>query len=122
MIGRESWRHDAACIGLDSESFFPEDQSSTYAKKVCVACTVKDPCLSWALTKGERGIWGGTTDRERKRMRTRLGIKAVPMEVHGTEAGARAHHRRGEPVCAECSAGVARQRRLRKEAAQWVSQ
>jgi WhiB family redox-sensing transcriptional regulator len=40
------------------------------AKAVCQACPVQDACLLFAFeTKQEDGIWGGTTEDERRRLR-----------------------------------------------------
>jgi hypothetical protein len=39
------------------------------AKSICARCEVVEACLDHALMRHESGIWGGTTDRERKRMR-----------------------------------------------------
>lgn len=60
----------AACAGL-TDLFFPERGESTReAKAVCRACPVKAECLEWALDAGEKhGIWGGLSERERRRVR-----------------------------------------------------
>lgn len=40
------------------------------AKSVCAGCAVRGPCLEEALANGEvYGIWGGLTERERRRFR-----------------------------------------------------
>jgi len=40
------------------------------AKAICAACPVMDDCLSYALETNQRsGIWGGTTEKERKSLR-----------------------------------------------------
>ncbi len=69
----EPWMDGASCASVDPELFFPEKGGTTTpAKKVCRACDVKAPCLRFALDNGERfGIWGGTSERERRRMETR---------------------------------------------------
>ena len=37
---------------------------------MCEACTVKDACLEYAMANDERfGIWGGLSERERRRLR-----------------------------------------------------
>jgi WhiB family redox-sensing transcriptional regulator len=64
------WRHDAACQIEDPELFFPDasDKLGThFAQRVCAFCPVRDPCLRWALDTGQAfGIWGGTTERDRR--------------------------------------------------------
>jgi WhiB family redox-sensing transcriptional regulator len=64
-----SWRDDAACLGLDGDMFFPGVGGSTVrAKVICNVCTVKQPCLDYALKTGSHdGIWGGLSYRERLR-------------------------------------------------------
>lgn len=36
------------------------------ARTVCGRCAVRTECLAHAYRHNERGIWGGTTDKERK--------------------------------------------------------
>jgi WhiB family redox-sensing transcriptional regulator len=69
--GNESWRQDALCAETDPEAFFPEKGGSTReAKRVCVGCPVRLQCLEYALDNDERfGIWGGLSERERRRLR-----------------------------------------------------
>lgn len=71
--GELGWQADALCAQTDPEAFFPEKGGSTRdAKKVCGACTVKAQCLEYALSNDERfGIWGGMSERERRRLRKR---------------------------------------------------
>ncbi|MCB1258049.1 MAG: WhiB family transcriptional regulator [Microthrixaceae bacterium] len=61
----------ANCMGVDPDLFFPERGASTAeAKAVCEGCVVKDLCLESALANGEKfGIWGGTSERERRALR-----------------------------------------------------
>lgn len=65
------WSVDALCAQIDNELFFPEKGGSTkQAKKICRSCPVKNACLEFALDNDERyGVWGGTTDKERRRLR-----------------------------------------------------
>lgn len=71
--GELGWQADALCAQTDPEAFFPEKGGSTRdAKKVCGACNVKAQCLEYALANDERfGIWGGLSERERRRLRKR---------------------------------------------------
>jgi hypothetical protein len=72
---------DGACLDLPAEWFHPERGESTRdAKAVCATCPVHVECLTWALANHERfGIWGGTSERERRRIRCRLAAgQAVP--------------------------------------------
>lgn len=71
--GELAWQADALCAQTDPEAFFPEKGGSTRdAKKVCGACNVRSQCLEYALSNDERfGIWGGLSERERRRLRKR---------------------------------------------------
>jgi WhiB family transcriptional regulator, redox-sensing transcriptional regulator len=63
------WMLEARCLDADPEAFFPEKGGSTReAKRICAACPVREECLDYALTHDERfGIWGGLSERERRR-------------------------------------------------------
>ena len=65
------WQDRALCAQTDPEAFFPEKGGSTReAKKVCRGCEVRAECLEFALEKDERfGIWGGMSERERRRLK-----------------------------------------------------
>ena len=67
----QSWQEQALCAETDPEAFFPEKGGSTReAKKICTGCEVKAQCLEYALSNDERfGIWGGLSERERRRLR-----------------------------------------------------
>ncbi len=66
-----AWRRRSNCLGVDPDLFFPERGASTReAKSVCRACEVQADCLEYALEAGEKfGIWGGMSERERRRLR-----------------------------------------------------
>jgi len=66
-----SWQDLALCAQTDPEAFFPEKGGSTReAKRICVGCEVRQECLEFALANDERfGIWGGLSERERRRLR-----------------------------------------------------
>jgi WhiB family transcriptional regulator, redox-sensing transcriptional regulator len=68
-----------ACRGTDPDIFFPDrGQSLEPAKRMCADCVVRDECLEHALTSGERfGVWGGTSERERRRLRRTRRIAAA---------------------------------------------
>lgn len=80
------WQQDAACLGLFNRTgvdlFFPPDNPGgpkagkgilgekerlKKAKAYCDRCIVKEKCLEYALKYNCDGLWGGTTDTERKR-------------------------------------------------------
>lgn len=65
-----SWRQHGACKGVDPDVFYPvSDEEAEPAKAICATCPVREPCLEYALATRERdGVWGGATERERRRM------------------------------------------------------
>jgi WhiB family transcriptional regulator, redox-sensing transcriptional regulator len=71
---RPAWHADAACRG-QADLFFPVRGAPTEpAKAICARCPSREPCLAAALGMSDEstiGIWGGTSARERKRMRRR---------------------------------------------------
>jgi WhiB family redox-sensing transcriptional regulator len=74
LIGdKGDWQEQALCAQTDPEAFFPEKGGSTKeAKQVCAGCEVRSECLEYALEHDERwGIWGGLSERERRRLRRR---------------------------------------------------
>jgi WhiB family redox-sensing transcriptional regulator len=68
-----AWQTDSLCAQTDPEAFFPEKGGSTRdAKKICSSCEVRSQCLQYALENDERfGIWGGLSERERRKLRKR---------------------------------------------------
>lgn len=64
-----TWRTDTPCAQTDPDLWFPEaGRVPAAAITICMSCDVRRPCLEWALRNHERGVWGGTTDRERRAM------------------------------------------------------
>ncbi|WP_210115468.1 WhiB family transcriptional regulator [Mycobacterium sp. DL99] len=74
VTGQEGWADEAPCKESDPEAWFPEKGGSAReAKAICGTCPVKAPCLQWALDRDERfGIYGGATERDRRRMKKEL--------------------------------------------------
>lgn len=69
---RPAWMADALCREYPKVNFYPTSgESPQPALRVCRSCRVQEECLAYALDNGERGVWGGTTQRERRRMRKR---------------------------------------------------
>ena len=74
----DNWRDHAACRHEDPDLFFPIGTTgpalvqTQRAKAVCEGCPVREQCLDWALGSGQSiGVWGGTTEVERRRLRRR---------------------------------------------------
>lgn len=64
--GAPQWRMQAACRDTDPESFFPTNaDDARIPKKICRKCPVKADCYA---DRQPWGIWGGTTEWERKRV------------------------------------------------------
>lgn len=66
-----TWRPYANCLGVDSNIFHPQRGETTEAARgVCRGCVVRMPCLEYAITTRQKwGIWGGLSERERRRIR-----------------------------------------------------
>ncbi|MEU6508171.1 MULTISPECIES: WhiB family transcriptional regulator [unclassified Streptomyces] len=74
----DNWRDHAVCRHVDPDLFFPVGTTgpalvqTERAKAVCGLCPAREPCLDWALATGQgTGIWGGTTETERRALRRR---------------------------------------------------
>lgn len=93
-----SWRTDAVCKDTDPELFFPVGTTGQAllqidrAKQVCGECPVKIECLDFAIdTNQDSGIWGGTSEDERRDIRRRIAarnkaLKAAQVENAGAAA------------------------------------
>jgi WhiB family redox-sensing transcriptional regulator len=70
---RPEWMKRGRCWGMDPELFYPRrGEASAPAKAVCAPCPVRAECLEFALVGTEQfGIWGGLSERERQRVRSR---------------------------------------------------
>lgn len=63
---------EAVCAQVDASPFFPDKGQSDYvrdAKRLCRDCPLIQPCLEYALRSHSFGVWGGTSDFDRRRMR-----------------------------------------------------
>ncbi|WP_200926847.1 WhiB family transcriptional regulator [Sphaerimonospora mesophila] len=56
---------------MDPGLFYPEQGGSCRpAKRICASCPVRGDCFAYSMARGEiYGIWGGTTEDERRRLR-----------------------------------------------------
>ena len=74
----EVWQTKAACRGPQSAVFFPPPhferrdeklEREQRAKDICTTCAVRGDCLNYAVQiREQHGIWGGTTENERKQI------------------------------------------------------
>lgn len=67
----EAWMAAGNCVGIDPDLFFPERGASVKeAIAVCNGCAVREDCLDYAIETGTKhGIWGGLSERGRRRLR-----------------------------------------------------
>ena len=77
-----TWRDEAVCRETDPDLFFPIVTTGQAllqidrAKQVCNECTVQVSCLEFALeTNQDSGIWGGTSEEERRDIRRRIAAR-----------------------------------------------
>jgi WhiB family transcriptional regulator, redox-sensing transcriptional regulator len=88
MLARPAWHAQAACRGAGPADYFPKRghenrEPSRGVRRLCRTCPVRLECLTFALDGsgigGDRaGIWGGTTERQRRRARQR-GLDALQL-------------------------------------------
>ena len=69
------WTSQAACKESPISMFFPEKGDSIkiveQAKAICNSCVVKTDCLNFAIDNFmPYGIWGGTSIKERRYLRS----------------------------------------------------
>jgi WhiB family redox-sensing transcriptional regulator len=77
------WMARGECVGQDPDLFFPDNAADqSIAVSICRQCPVIAPCLDHGLRHEQFGIWGGTGQRARARMRRERGIRLEPAE-HG---------------------------------------
>jgi hypothetical protein len=88
LIRRSAWQTRAACRGRSDVNFFPHrGESIRAAIGLCSGCSVRTECLEEALAHhGTLGVWGGMTERERKRLKRR---KSLPDRASAAAGGVR---------------------------------
>jgi WhiB family redox-sensing transcriptional regulator len=73
---------DGNCRAHPPSVFFPSDGAGVdHARQICATCPVVEPCLEYALlNRVEHGVWGGCSERERRRIakRRRIELAATP--------------------------------------------
>ena len=69
------WVEDAQCRGEDVNVFHPVrgknmKETQDRAVAICEQCSVRQPCLEYAVKNIEEiGVWGGLTARQRRILR-----------------------------------------------------
>jgi len=96
----DDWRELALCAEIDPELFYPEPgHSPAAAKRICAGCDVRVQCLEFALTVEDcHGVWGGTTPRERSRLRRGSGCSHPGRRVELRGECGRGHSLSGDNV------------------------
>ena len=91
MTTPANWRDEAACRDADPDLFFPIGSTGpalrqiVEAKRICRTCPVQARCLAWALHNGiTDGVWGGTTEDERRRSEPAQNQPARKMTVRAS--------------------------------------
>lgn len=76
------WARRGACRGTWDERWFPDKatfEADTDVQQFCNVCPVRRDCLDWALRMREQGVWGGTTEMQRDRIKRGISRKACPV-------------------------------------------
>lgn len=73
------WMRRARCRTDSPDRYFPSSGLGVQvAKSTCGQCSVRIECLEYALVNRiEHGVWGGCSERERRRIRSRRRAFAV---------------------------------------------
>jgi WhiB family redox-sensing transcriptional regulator len=72
------WMAVGNCRDEPPSRFFPSDGVGVeVARKICATCPVQAPCLEYALrNRIDHGVWGGASERERRRILRQRRLKA----------------------------------------------
>ena len=83
----EPWMAKGRCRTEPPSVFFPSDGVGVeIARRICADCPVKALCLEYALRNGiDHGVWGGTSERERRRIARRRRVTAESVLERATE-------------------------------------
>jgi WhiB family redox-sensing transcriptional regulator len=106
FLAREAWMDDGACVGENPETFYPtRGKDTAVAKAICAGCDVSSDCLAYALRHTIRhGIWGGTSERERRRMRAERAATVAAADGTGNPAPPEPVAATPPPTCPVCGA------------------
>jgi WhiB family transcriptional regulator, redox-sensing transcriptional regulator len=74
-----AWMADGNCRMYPPAAFFPSDGVGVdKARRICATCPVIETCLEYALEhRIEHGVWGGCSERERRRILKRRRLARV---------------------------------------------
>lgn len=83
MVIKANWQREGACrnVPISSGLFYACENNENKprlrleeAKKICATCPVLKECAEHALQHEHYGVWGGMSERERRRVRAKRGI------------------------------------------------
>ena len=82
------WMAKGNCRTVAPSAFFPSDGVGVeVARRICADCPVKEPCLEYALLhRIDHGVWGGASERERRRIARRRRLEALAIERRASSA------------------------------------
>jgi WhiB family redox-sensing transcriptional regulator len=72
------WMQRGLCREIPPATFFPSDGVGVeIARRICATCPVHEQCLEYALEQRiDHGVWGGCSERERRRILKRRRVAA----------------------------------------------
>jgi WhiB family redox-sensing transcriptional regulator len=75
------WMPQGRCREIPPGTFFPSDGVGVeVARRICAECPVKAPCLEYALLhRIDHGVWGGASERERRRILRQRRLDGLPV-------------------------------------------
>jgi WhiB family redox-sensing transcriptional regulator len=81
-----NWMARGNCRDEVPARFFPSDGVGVdHARRICATCPVREPCLEYALEQRiDHGVWGGASERERRRILKRRRMEAAEATGSGT--------------------------------------
>jgi WhiB family redox-sensing transcriptional regulator len=81
-----NWMARGNCRDGVPARFFPSDGVGVdHARRICATCPVREPCLEYALEQRiDHGVWGGASERERRRILKRRRMEAAEATGSGT--------------------------------------
>lgn len=96
-----AWQADGACRTHDTDLFFPErGQPLDASRRICAGCPVREQCLDYAVEHNIGfGVWGGLSERERRRIRSWKPRRCVECGVRDAQVDTTGRPRKR---CVEC--------------------
>jgi WhiB family redox-sensing transcriptional regulator len=86
----QDWRSSGLCAATDPDLWFAVGAvEHREAKSICRRCPVRSQCLAYAMEAPvDHGIWGGMTERERRRYRRKAANGDWRAAIAGVRIGA----------------------------------